>query len=727
MKKVYLAFLWHHHQPIYKNPSTGVYELPWVRLHAVKDYYDTAAVLDEFPNIKCNFNLVPSLLVQLDEYAKGAARDKFLELTLKNAASLSEFEKVFILHNFFMANWKTMVFPNQRYIYLLEKRGRHTSLSELRSVQSAFSVKDMRDLQVWFNLSWMDPYWRRNDPLVKSLYEKGANFTENEKADLIKKQLEICGLVATRYRRMQEKGQIEVSVTPFYHPILPLLCDTGNALGSSPGIKLPEPRFRHREDAKTQVNKAVEYYTNVFGSAPRGMWPAEGSVSDDTIPLFAEAGIKWIASDEGVLLGSSPALAASRANLYRGYAVEVFGSKINMVFRDHNISDAIGFTYNEWDSKSAVDDFMSNIRSIADSLPDSEEPYIISVILDGENCWEHYSNDGWDFLSLLYGELSREPQIETTRLCDFFEKHPPKNTLQKLWPGSWINANYEIWIGDDEDNLAWTYLERTRKYLSEYFTVHPDKTGSPDALKAWELMYTAEGSDWNWWYGKDHSSGNDETFDMLFRQHLICIYETLKEEVPLYLYNPIKGAFKKKPSLELKDLISPKIDGLVTDYFEWQSAGCYDVGCAGGSMHQARTLLKSFHYGFDLTNLYWRIDLNLPPDHHIIDEISFEVLFLAPKNHKISFRLDAKQDVIDAVLNSPASSFELKNEHILFKNIIEISIPISKLSLPDDAKSIEFVIIAKKYNREIERWPYQSSVAFDIPNEEFRLKNWSAI
>ncbi|MDR1942243.1 MAG: hypothetical protein LBQ47_07940, partial [Endomicrobium sp.] len=215
MKKIYLAFLWHQHQPMYKNPSTGAYELPWVRLHATKDYYDMVAILDGFPKIKANINLVPSLLVQLEEYACGKANDKFLELTKKSAEALTQDEKVFILMNFFMANWDTMVFPYNRYLQLLEKRGRQTTGEEIRRTLNYFKSEDFRDLQVWFNLAWMDPYWRKTDEFIKYLYDKGRDYTEEEKDKLISKQLEICGMVVKKHKEAQDRGQIEVSVTPF--------------------------------------------------------------------------------------------------------------------------------------------------------------------------------------------------------------------------------------------------------------------------------------------------------------------------------------------------------------------------------------------------------------------------------------------------------------------------------------------------------------------------------
>ena len=722
MKKIHIAFLWHQHQPNYKNPSTGVYELPWVRLHATKDYYDMAQILDGFPRIKSNFNLVPSLLQQLEEYANGSAQDRYLDLTLKDAGEISEDEKIFILQNFFKANWETMVFPHNRYHQLLEKRGRQTCLEELKRILSYFTVTDIRDLQMWFNLSWMDPYWIKNDPLVRALYNKELDFTENEKTLLAQKQREICGLVAMKHKELQDRGQIEVTTTPFYHPILPLLCDTNIAAQSIPGAILPEIRFSHPEDAKVHVQKAVEYYSKIFARPPRGMWPSEGSVSEEIVPILAEAGIKWIATDEEILFRSHPSLKKGKG-LFMAYSVNFSGSKLNIIFRDHGLSDAIGFVYSKWNPKDAVADFMHKIHFLKDALKDTAESSLVSIILDGENCWEFYKNDGHDFLTLLYQAISDDPEIETVTVSEYLEQNPPKNTLSSLWPGSWINGNFGIWIGHPEDNLAWKYLETTRNFLSEYVSAHPEKTGSREVKNAWESLYAAEGSDWTWWYGEDHSSSDDQTFDFLFRQHLISVYEQLGEKVPDVLFNAIKRAAKKGPDIEPTAFIKPKIDGTVTNYFEWQNAGFYAVGHSGGSMHQVETVLKSFHYGFNLENLFFRLDPNTPINSKTIEELTFQIVFLGDIKAEVSLSL---------CMGGKINSFNLKlgSETIPLTNaaaqkIIEMEIPLKYLKIPESIKTIEFAIAVFKSGLEIERWPYHSSVTMPKPSEEFSLQKWS--
>jgi hypothetical protein len=481
----------------------------------------------------------------------------------------------------------------------------------------------------------------------------------------------------------------------------------------------------NREDARTQIQKAVDYYTRVFGRPPRGMWPSEGSVSEDIVPLFAEAGIRWVATDEEILFRTLGNTNSSRRPLFKAYNVNVFDSSVNMVFRDHGLSDAIGFVYTRWRAEDAVADFMKRLYAIRDSLSDSLENNLVSVILDGENCWEYYANDGWDFLRLLYQTLANDPTIETVTLSDYLDRCPPKDTLKSLWAGSWINGNFGVWIGHAEDNLAWDYLNETRSFLTDFIARNPEKKDSPAVRSAWEQIYIAEGSDWNWWYGDDHSSSNDEMFDFLFRQHLISVYELLGERVPDYLRRAIKGiARKKPPALEPVDFLKPRIDGRITDYFEWQAAGCYKVGHSGGTMHQVETIIKSFYYGFDLNNLYFRFDLNITPaSYRATDTLGFKIVFLAPAGHEVSFFMEKGGEIKQFSLTSPSGPETATT--IAADKIVELAIPLAKLALPEDLTHIEFVVLVMKNGLEVERWPYESSVTMPKPSDDFSMQSWS--
>ena len=730
MKKIYLALLWHQHQPNYKNPFTNNYELPWVRLHATKDYYDMVAILDNFPNVRVNINLVPSLLEQILDYAQNNATDYYLELSKKDAAELSETERIFILHNFFLANYPTMIEPYPRYNFLLNKRGLNSNLAELKRRHSDFSVAEIRDLQVWFNLTWMDPYWRQTDPLIKELFARGKNFTEEEKKQLLEKQRQICAMIIPKHKEMQQRRQIEISTSAFYHPILPLLIDTNLARMALPTANLP-PKFQHPEDARQQIFKGINFYEKLFGQKPAGFWPSEGSVAEELIPFLVEAGIKWLATDEEILFKSLELqkTPVDRKDLYQPYQLKIPGSDESrqpaIIFRDHGLSDAIGFVYSKWSPEDAVQDFLGNIKKIAESFNNNNnEPLLVSVILDGENCWEYYPNDGWDFLTKLYEKLNSDPEIETVLVSEYLNRFPPQKHLRRLFAGSWINGNFAIWIGHQQDNLAWEYLAKTRNFLLDYIDRHKNSISTSQVQQAWEQIYRAEGSDWNWWYGNDHYSAQDSIFDALFRQHLMRVYDLLGEKIPDYLHVAIKQPFYQKTvDLVPVDFLNVSIDGKVTNYYEWLPAGFYRCSQRGSAMHQVTTILDSIYYGFDLNNLYIRLDphwaAHLEP---AISEYTFQITFLHPEKYTAEIRLTTTKKS-ELILHTPEGELIFLNS-VAFKKIFEVAIPFVHLhTIPGE--KIEFVVVVLKNGNEIERWPLQSSISFQHPTDDFGSDYWT--
>lgn len=721
-----VIFLWHQHQPYYKDALTNRYELPWVRLHATKDYYDMAALVGEFPAIRATFNLVPSLLIQLEDYASGKATDPFLELTLKSAGDLSFEDRLYLLKYFFMANWETMIYPQPRYRELLERRGRFVDRPDLARAQGYFHEQDYRDLQVWFNLAWMDPYWRVHDPVVRALYEKGTHFQEEDKAALIAKQREICGLVIAKHRQLMDQGQIELSTSPFYHPILPLLCDTTSARTALPNLTLPQERFQHPEDAQRQVQKAIECYERCFGRKPAGMWPSEGSVSERLIPLLAQAGVQWTASDEGVLFHSLPPH-ASREELYQPYQVQGEGRSLQMIFRDRSLADAVGFVYSSWEPQAAVADFLKRLHAIRLAVKaDGSEAPVASIILDGENCWEYYRQDGQEFLRRLYDALSQEPLIRTVTVSQFLHDHPPHATLPSLWAGSWINANFAIWIGHKEDTRAWDLLAKTRNILEEYTRAHPDQPANPQLQAAWEEVYIAEGSDWFWWYGDEFSSSHDDIFDALFRKHLMNVYTLLGLKVPDELYVAIKGREWRRTVKPPTDFVIPKLDGHITNYFEWQGAGSYQVGPTGFAMAQVDHVVSAIYYGFDLESLFLRLDLRLPIEDPYLTHILFRIIFLDPPHWEAALRVQGSERCEFHLHERDTQGTILKTQpldQVAAKRVVELAIPFGLLPR-QVGDPIEFVIAVEYDGREIERWPLAETIAFRRPGEDYFAQSW---
>jgi alpha-amylase/alpha-mannosidase (GH57 family) len=723
-------FFWHMHQPYYRDPFKGDYALPWVRLHGIKDYYDMVAILRDFPEIHQTFNLVPSLLEQIGDYTENRAVDRYMYHTLAPAESLSPEEKVFILHNFFLAHWDNMIKVYPRYYELLAKRGYHSTKKELERVSRYFTSQDFLDLQVWFNLCWFDPLFREKDTFLIELIRKGKDFSEEEKRLLIEKQIDVLGLIIPEYKRMEDSGQIEITTSPYFHPILPLLCDTNSASVAIPGIKLPHERFSHPVDAEEQIRKAVLYHEKTFGRRPEGMWPSEGSVSNEILPLVSKEGIRWIASDEGVLSGSLgitidrdfSGIMKNPEILYRAYTT----GDLSIVFRDHTLSDLIGFVYSRWDIKNAVDDFIARLHKIREGLSGRNEDNIVSVILDGENVWEHYRNDGRPFLLRLYERLGNEPLLKTVTMKEYLREHYPKERIEDLFSGSWINRNFAIWIGHEEDNTAWDFLSRTRRDLVDYeesVTVKDKEILS----EAWREIYIAEGSDWCWWYGDEHSTENAAEFDELFRSHLKKVYDLIGREVPPDILIPvIKEDRKFQPTVELTSFISPVIDGEVSNYYEWLSAAYLDVSKMGGTMHRAESILSHIYYGFDLKNIFIRFDTQRTLKDPKVSEITFAIRFLRPENIGVEVNCSPAEGFAKAGL------FRYKNSErflagnistIAVRDIIEIALPFSLLDVKE-SDEVAFVVTVKRDDSELEKWPFKGYISFSVPTADFEAIMW---
>ena len=615
VESIHLAIIWHQHQPVYyQDPETGVYIKPWVRVHAAKDYVDMAAILQEYPDIKATFNLTPSLIQQLDAIGAGAT-DLYWEYTIIPAEELTDEQKQFILDRFFDTNRKIIArFP--RYQELLDLRdGSDDPLGD-------FAADDYRDLQLLFNLAWTDPDWLAEAPLA-ALVEQGEGFSEADKQVVLDEHLRLINEVIPIHRAMQDDGQIEVTMTPFAHPILPLLVDTDLALRATPDIVLPSAPFRWGQDAVAQVERGVQYYIDHFGQPPRGMWPSEGSVAQEMVSMVASNGIQWMASSEGVLAhtlgmdsftrdGNEVVVEADR--LYRPYSVQGRnGGPMAILFRDQIISDKVGFTYSGVSGAAAAGDFIDRLYNICGRLQsgDGEGPHLVSVILDGENAWEHYDNDGKAFLHELYQRLSDDPNIVTVTPTEFLELAPDPPRLGNLWAGSWHNSDFSIWIGEEEENRAWDLLLETRQYLQTYVTGRNRENATPEQIEeAFTQMYIAEGSDWFWWYGSDQTSGDDGSFDQQYRNTLKAVYEALGAEPPLSLDVPIIPETPAAAARAASGLITPIIDGVATAG-EWDAAGLYTA--EGGVMATGAPPFQDIAYGFDARNLYLKIGLN--PDY----------------------------------------------------------------------------------------------------------------
>lgn len=612
-KPLHVALIWHMHQPYYKDPATGVYRLPWVRMHAVKDYFDMAAMLEAYPDVKVTFNLVPSLVMQLEDYVERGAKDVYQLLTEKRPDELTDDDKEFILRRFFDANWDNIVKKHPRYWELLQKRGTSGTDADIARAKATFTDQDYLDLQVWFNLGWIDPDLVREDPRMAALVAKGRGFTEADKRAVLDKHLEIMRRIIDVYRRLMEKGQIEVITSPFYHPILPLVWDTNAARIASPSLKLPSHRFAQPGDVEAQLERAVAFYRERFGRDPAGLWPSEQAVGQGIVTYVASAGFAWMVSSEGVLArslgvelrGTSGELLRPDV-LYRPYWVQAGDRRVAILFRDIVLSDRIGFTYSGMPADRAVDDLIGYLHAMQRRLADRPGDYVVTIALDGENAWEWYANDGKAFLEGLYRRLSTDPLLKPVTVSEYLKAHPPADTIERLWTGSWIADNLETWIGEEEENRAWDALYEARTALVRYQALHYDEPDAEARVQAaLEHLYAAEGSDWFWWYGADQDSGNDAAFDALFRAHLRAVYDAIGEPVPDYLHLPIVAPAPARPDTSATGRLTAVVDGNA-------GAGEWDAALRFSAPDQAAGPVQALWVGNDAGKLYLRVDLGVP-------------------------------------------------------------------------------------------------------------------
>jgi len=719
------------HQPFYKDLVNQEYALPWVRFHALKDYYGMVRLLESVPKMRLTFNLVPSLLVQIQDYAADEANDPFFELAFKPAQTLNSEEQVFLLRYSFQANEFTLIKRLPRYLELFEKVRPFHSDEEIHRLARRISSQEYLDLQVLSQLAWFDEYYLRDDLIIKNLVAKGRNFSEEDKRVLRQKEIELINRVIPEYKRAQERGQIEISLTPFFHPILPLLCDTRIARESLPGIELPHKRFIYPEDAEAQLTQALHYFDRLFGFRPVGLWPSEGSVSDAVLDMAARLGFRWAATDEEII-SRTLGVALSRSDggslnqpevLYRPYEYKSNGGEhsIRLGFRDHHLSDLIGFTYKFMPQRQAAEDFVGRLQQ-AGSLAQSRgvpEP-VIFVILDGENAWESYQENGREFLAEVYQRICDHPDLRPVTMQEATADFQSAPEIRHIFPGSWINSNFRVWIGHAEDNLAWDCLYDAREFIEQKSR---EGVGSDLLKKAKEELYIAEGSDWCWWYGDDHGSANDREFDALYRKHLSNIYVILGTQPPDVLSQPIKRFSPKVRMVPPSSQITPVIDGRVTSYFEWLGAGQIRADQDFTTMHGSTRLVDEILFGFDEKSVYLRIALV-----ERLSEMSEKDLEFKIQLNRLRLRIKINTlnlGQIQVLLADSGVENEFGADGYLIKaaDIVEMKINREKIT-PNRDEEIRLKVIALRDQMPIDVIPAAGEVVMDPQSSDIQSKLW---
>ncbi len=720
---LHVAFLWHMHQPYYVDPVRGMVLMPWTRLHATKGYLDMIWLVDQCPDFHCTFNITPVLLKQIQQLANDELRDVWHELAAPSPEMLTPAQKASILEHFFKANWDNMIKPFPRYWALLQKRGLSHSKINYEQAAMSFSDQEFRDLQVWFNLTWFGYAAARLYPEIAELKRKGGGFSEEDKRVVCEHQHDILKNVLSYYKALADRRQIELSTTPFFHPIMPLVYNTEFARRCMPGRELP-PSFSHPEDVRAQLAMARDFHEQLFGAPPHGVWPSEGSVCPELIPILQELGYQWFATDEENLWHSlavvQPGKIPDRAMLFQGYRAQFGDASACLAFRERTLSDFIGFTASRNDPHRAADFMLGQIEQIARSARGPDP--LCAVILDGENAWEHFPDGGQTFLRELYQRLSAHHEIKTTTFHDYFTVHPPTAILSTLHTGSWIHADFDIWIGDPEENRAWELLGQTRDFLqakADRREITPEQY-----KKAMQEIYAAEGSDWFWWYGGDFVTDNDLIFDELFRTHLQNVYRICGVPIPDVLKTNICRSEVARETRKPTDLITPQIDGLITSFYEWAGAGVYEAGRNMVAMYRSERCVESVHFGSDLANFYLRVDFC--KDIVLPAKASLRVNFVDPTHRALIIPQFAPNTITAELwLTEPDASYRKLSDIVSIKldRILEVEIPLAELGWRKREMAAFFVQVLDQ-DVEVERHPDIGTLSMTVPDDLFAAENW---
>ena len=725
MRPLHLALVWHMHQPYYKDDLTETYLLPWVRLRSTKDYVKMADLASAYPRVHQTFNLVPSLLRQIEDTASGGANDTFLSLSRKPAAELTSEDRAFILRWMRESPRFLRVQASPRYVELAS-----------RGESDTFTVEDVRDLQVWCNLAWCDPAWVERDERLSELKIKDRGFSEADKEVLFGAQLEMVGKVIGRYADLARTGVAELTFSPYYHPILPLIDDVTSAREAIPEIVLPQHPFAHPADARAQIELGREEFERLTGIRPRGMWPPEMAVGESLARLATQCGVDWIVGEEDVL-GRSIGRHLGRDGegrlyepelLYRPWQIDRDGRSVTVVFRDNPLSNAIGFDYHRMHVRDAVGDFMGRLRRVREQQGEDRD-FLVVVALDGENPWDFYSREGHDFLNWLYEELEAADDIRCTTISDFLDRHPDRNHLDRMHAGSWIGASFDTWIGGPEHNLAWDLLAETRDWLADYSERFPEAEG---LQAAWREIRIVEGSDWFWWFSRRHDSGMDPIWDNQFRLHLRNVYKLLEAKPPTALFRPILqrglGEDQRPPAAAFTPT-GPDDPG-------WEEkAGRYDVGGGFGAMHKPVDLVSGIRYASDHERLYVRIDSGRSAEELEKDGVAFWLYlsgaaggdelgesFATPVRPGSTgdfgfdpgtvIRVEGLELVVGRLHETLTGAVPVARESV--ESPLNFSVPLARLERVS-GKPLQLALVVTRNGREVERVPPVGALGLSVP------------
>jgi alpha-amylase/alpha-mannosidase (GH57 family) len=717
VKPLPVLFLWHHHQPQYRSPTSSWAWLPWVRLHAARGYTDMAAVCED-EGAQVTFNLTPILLEQIAQQAEAPVADEFERVSRVPVHDLTEEERCFILEHFFSVNWDTLLRPWPRYAQLLSLRGERADKAEICRKVGDFSDGDILDLTVLFHLAWIG-FTGRKRPEIHELIQKGQKFTEEDRVTVLGVHRQLLQAVVPTYRRLWEKGVVELTTSPYAHPILPLLCDGSVAFPDLPKGALPRIAFRHPEDANGQLALARQIFEQHFGKPSNGLWPSEGSLSEEALSLIASNEFHWTATDEENLYRSR--IEGSQvSDAFAPFAFRAGEREITLFFRDKRLSDAIGFQYSRSRTEDSISDFCGRLRRI-ESKTQGRANRCVAVILDGENPWEYFPDGGEDFLRGLFRALTKEPRLSLSTYSNHIAGMENPQRIISFHPGSWIDANFHIWIGDPLKNRAWDLLRKIRRQLE---TQVPENLEKNEATR--RALYLAEGSDWFWWFGEPFSSPYKPDFDKLFRSFLQDALTAAGLETPSVLDSPIAPPVLAEVATQPTFEMTPVLDGRVTSFYEWVGAVCLDTRKFGATMGQTERVIEKIYYGFDLHSFYLRIDLSGESVFTKSPPLTLLVEVFGEETTAFAWPLErGREPVAPRVMRRTADTAVLVSKARCATNgIAEISIPFDEAGVVQGSEC-SFAVSISEGDLSRDRVPREGVLRFKVLSIEELAANWT--
>ncbi len=540
-KPIRVVFCWHMHQPYYQDQADRQYRLPWVYLHAIKDYTDMANILESIPQAKAVINFCPILLEQISDYdwqihefleGNRPLNDPLLALLCANTLPSSSEQRQSVIDQCLRANEHRLIKAHKSFSGLVDLA---TRVQQDDLPLTYLNEQYFFDLLVWYHLAWLGETVRRNDTRVAALVKKQCNYNYNDRRLLLKIIGELLRAITPKYKNLADAGQVELSVTPYSHTMMPLLLDMDSARDSEPEIHLPPNQYPGgRERVEWQLSKAIEVFENHFDRKPLGCWPSEGGLSEAVLQILGESGFAWTASGSNVLLNSINGSREHRnTSVHRPYHCKDY--PVSCFFRDDKLSDLIGFNYSDWHGDDAANNLVEHLQTIHE-LPDGDEQSendrekVVSIILDGENCWEYYPNNGFYFLTALYRSLVKHPDIRMSTFSECIDENIPAAQLDKLVAGSWVYGSFSTWIGDPDKNRAWELLCTAKKQVDRI--TRESRLAQSDLASIEKQLAICEGSDWFWWFGDYNPGSAVKDFDELYRLHLSHLYILLGLSVP---------------------------------------------------------------------------------------------------------------------------------------------------------------------------------------------------